>query len=157
MEILAWHWFHRTEEALESTKSYFNKWCDSCLKNQAIFITGFSPKSLPPLQFPLIFSTDNLCTSPPQWLMLSTSRKLQFPVEHIQWCAPAALHVPRNAALSPSEPVAGAGERLLRVEGAVGKRSKFPEEPDERLSSGEQRTRWSVRLFVCVSVCLRWR
>lgn len=100
IEILALHWFHRTEEALESTKAYFNKWYDSCLKNQAIFITGFFPKSLPPLQFPMIFSADNLCTSPPQWLMLSTSWELQSPVGHIQWGTPAALHVPRNNAVT---------------------------------------------------------
>lgn len=66
IEILALHSFHRTEETLESTKAYFNKWCDSCLKNQAIFVTGFSPKFRPPLQFPMIFNADNLCTSPPR-------------------------------------------------------------------------------------------
>lgn len=97
IEILALHWLHRTEDASESTKAYFNKWYDSCLKNQAIFITGFSPKSLPPLQFPMIFSADNLCTSLPWWLMLSPSWKLQSPVGHIQWGTPAALHVPRNS------------------------------------------------------------
>lgn len=48
----------------------------------------------------MIFSADNLCTSPPRWLMLSTSWELQSPVGHIQWGTPAALHVPRNNAVT---------------------------------------------------------
>lgn len=69
----------------------------------------------------MIFSVDNLWTSPLQWFTLSTSQKRQLPAGHMQHCTPAALPVLTNTALSPSKSVAGARERLLRIEGVVGK------------------------------------